>query len=332
MYPKFATKIECLESFIGIRSHCATDKDYAFYLEDIEGVDIKALAAMAKASDMTGEAFGKFLVNSAAREMMGDIELLLNNGYRMKEVIQDTCSTCSLAAIYTANTGIVIKSNTISRFGIMRITKMSILVNRTGELQFKIDDGVDPKTFTANFVAGVVMPVVLEYTTTQQEVRVTFVDITVGLGKVQCQTQTSCGCGSSSAGQPVTLSGLSAGIATTNQYGFLPCMQVTCSYDTLICRMAKTTPNIFGLTLLYKTGEKYFLHKAASERNNATVSFNEEEKSELVRNYGRLYWAKMNGGTDRRGVKNVLNNYLKDCRSDKCIICENKIGTSYVTG
>lgn len=334
MYPKSTIdKVKCLESLVGIRTLCSYDTEYPFFIEDIEGVDVSNLAKLAKGSNLSGEDFGKQLINSAARELIADIELLMSNGYSMKAVAGDMCSACSLLPTYTANTMEVVKSNITSRYQMLQITKVTILVNVTGEKTFIIDDGVTQKEYTATFEAGVNMPIGLDYITDQKSVELYFQDATVGLGRISCAlTDGGCGCGSSAKKDyPFTFSGKISGTATSNQYGFLVCAAVTCSYDALICNLIKLTPNVFGQTLSLKVGEKYYLHKSASGRNNETASFNEEEKSVFVRNYSSLYAARLYGKSDRQSVRNIISNYLKT-NKDKCVTCDANIMTASVTG
>lgn len=326
-------KTECLESLIGIRTGCTVDKEYPFFIEDIEGVDVPKLSKLAKASNLNGKDFAKQLINSASRELLADIELMLNDGYQLKAVAGDMCSNCNLLPTYTVNSGIVIKPNMISRFKNIHITRLSILINRSGAQNFILDDGITPKLYTANFTAGMVVPVNMNYWTGEKSVKLTFEDPTIGLGRVSCSTESGCGCGGSkTAVYPFTFSGVLNGNEVSTQYGFLACAAITCSYDSLVCNLIKLTPNVFGQTLMFKVGEKYYLHKAASDRNNEAASFNEEEKSEFVRNYGALYSARMYGKSDRQAVRNLINDYLKNNKNDSCITCESKMHTAYVTG
>lgn len=335
MYPQSSfDTVSCLERLLGIRSACSIDSKFPFFVEDIEGVDIKALAAIAKGSDLKGEDTGQFLINSAAREMMSDIETLLNNGFRMKEIVGDMCSTCSLLPSYTANSGIIVKSNVASRFKTLAIKKLTILCNFTGPKQITIDDGVTPVYYTPTFIAGTLATINIDYVTDQKQVKIFFTDNTVGLGKVSCSVNSGCGCGkSATSDNPASITGLLGGVESSTQYGFIPCIGVGCSYEQMVCGMISQTPNTFGLALAFKFGEKYFLHKNNSNRNNEVVSYDDgEQKDEVFRNYGKLYWAKMQGGANRPGIKNIINDYLAKNKSDKCVICDSKIFVSYATG
>lgn len=333
MLPKSTLdKVECLESLVGVRTGCTVTENYPFWIEDIEGVDVDKLAKLAKGSNGTGKDFGQQLINSSARELLGDIELLMNNGYSMKNIAGDMCSSCTLLPTYVTGGGITITSNINSRFRNLQITKLTMLTNVTGPRVFILDDGITQTEKTVQLTAGMNVPVKLNYITSEPKVKVYFQDSSVGVGRVSCATNSDCGCGSSSkATLPLIFSGLLNGSEVTGQYGFLACAAVTCSYDALVCNMIKLTPNVFGQTLLYKIGEKYYLHKSASERNNEAASYNEEEKSVFVRNYGALYATRLYGKGDRRAVKNIINDYLKQ-NKDTCVTCHAKIMTAGATG
>lgn len=334
MFPTtFIDKTECLQSLVGIRTTCTVDEQHPFWIEDIEGVDVKKLSGLAKSSNPTGKDFANQLINNAARQMLGDVELLLNNGYKLNNIVGDMCSTCTLLPTYVVNTGIVVKSAIATNFQILRLSKLTILANVTGEKQLTIDDGVTPRYYSVELTAGMLVPVLLNYSTTAKSFKIFFTDPTVPLGQIVCTTPTSCGCGgSSTSNAPVNIRGLSAGIETSKQYGFLPCVAVDCSYDLLVCNLLNQAPNIFGLTLLYKVGELYYDNKKVLSRNNDELAFNDDEQGEQKKNYARLYWAKMKGTGDMGGIKNIVNDYLKTYRADKCVICESKIKTAYVTG
>lgn len=336
MYPKVEglDKINCLTNLVRVRSACSPGtKPPAFWAEDLEGWDLKRFARMAKSSSMSGEHYAGFLIGSAAREMMGDIELLFNNGFRLQNVLGEACSKCSLLKTYTANTGIVIKQASASSYSVMRLTQLQILTNVTGTETFVVTDGENEETFEVDLEAGVVTTALMNYSTSKRTIKIYFQDPLIGLGLVSCPTSSSCGCGGSTTSHiPFSVTGLSAGNEVSNQYGFIPCVSISCSYDALICSMVNDAPNIFGLALLYKLGEKVTISKSQAERNNETVSFNAEQEEELVRNYGQLYWAKMKGAKTGIGIANIISQFLQNKRADKCVSCEAKTYTAYATG
>lgn len=334
MNPKtYTDKTVCLQELVGIRTACEVDTDYPFWLEDIEGVDVKKLSSIAGPSNLTGKDFGRQLINSAAREMMGNLQLLVNNGYRMNDIFGSVCSSCSFLPTYLADTGIKIKSIVNSPYQVLRISSLKILANVTGAKNIVIDDGVLPVVLEVDLTSGVIMPVKLNYTTKERTVSIYFQDDTVPGGAIVCSKNSSCGCsGSSANSSPINVTGLLGGVDNSTQYGFLPCVTIECSIDALICSMIRSLENTFGLALLYKIAEKYYANRELSERNNESVSFNGEPQEEQGRNYGRLYWTTMNGTKTNRGIKNLINDFLRTQKKDSCVICDSKIMTASVTG
>jgi hypothetical protein len=335
MFPKtFIDKVECLQSLMGVRTQCAVDAQYPFWIEDIEGIDVTKLGGMAKGSNPSGKDFANQLINNGARQMLADIETLINSGFKLNNIVGDMCSSCSLLPNYSTNAGIVVKPAVATKFGIMRISKLIVLANVSGVKQIKIDDGLSPRYFSVTLVAGVEMPVEIpNYSTMQGSVKISFTDTTIPVGTVLCATSSSCGCGGSkTSNNPINIVGLKNGTETTTQYGFLPCVALDCSYESLVCNLIKQTPNIFGLALLYKVGELYYDNKKVSDRNNDAIAFNDDEGGEQKKNYARLYWAKVKGTSGVAGLNKIISDYLRTKRADKCIVCEAMVKAGSVTG
>lgn len=336
IYPKNPAldSVNCLASLVGVRSSCSPGEQRHIWLEDIEGLDVQKLAKIAKGANFKGENLGRWIIDSAAREMMGDIELLLNNGYSMKSMVGAICSSCTFLSTYAANTGVIVKTAVASSFQQLVIDKLEILANVTGSKQFCIDDGVEPKFWTVDLVAGVQQPVNLIYRTFEKKVKIYFTDATVPLGLISCPTNSGCGCGKTSADAtaPVVIKGLLAGNEAVSQYGFIVCAGVACSYDTMVCSMINKTPRIFALVLHYKIGDKYLITKNQSDRNNDIASYNDDQDVEIQKNYGQLYWAKLKGTGNMKGLKNIINDYLKTISYDQCVECQTKIYSASAVG
>jgi len=325
-------KTECLESLIGIRTGCSVDERKPFWIEDVEGVDIEILAKLARGTNGNGKDFGQQLINSAAREFLGDVELLINNGYGLKEIATDMCSSNTLLTSYTPNAGIIVKSNIYSRFQRLQITRLQVLTNVTGQRVLRFDDGFATTDYTVDLIAGQIMPMDLNYITDRTQVTIKFTDPSVGVAKVSINKTGGCGCSGGVKAEDVLFEGIVGSTVSSSQYGFLPCAAITCSYDHLICNMVKMTPNIFGLALLCKVGEKFYLHKWSSERNNDVAAFNGEDGQERIRNYGALYASKLYGKSDRKAVKHVISDYLKKNSKDCCVICNSKSRIASIAG
>lgn len=337
MLPHNATldKTNCLASLIGVRTSLTEftgDRVPPFFIEDLEGFDLTRLAQLAVAVNPTGQDLAESVIASAAREMMGDIETLITNGYSLQNVLATQCSACTLTPVYTTNAGIVVKAAVPSSYRTLQITNLNILTNVDGVRNVVISDGVTPKSFSVTLQAGVIMPVKLFYETFQPAVRIYFEDPTVGVGRITCPVNSSCGCGSAQPSSTISVAGLMAGVETAVQYGFVPCASIGCSYDALVCSLIHHMPNIFGLALMYKVGEKLTIIKSQSHRQNETASFVDDGGGEVTKNYGQLYWAKMQGTAKMPGIKTKISGFLARQRGDRCIVCDSKFYTAGVTG
>lgn len=329
-----AERTNCLSSLIGVLSDPCVDPTSAppFYVEQIDGVDIDKLRSIASSSDLSGKAYAERLIRSSTMEMMGDLELLINNGYNLVETVGEVCSNCDFTEVYIPGGGIKIYNAGLSAYGQIRITLLKVKANVTGDHVLRIDDGVGTVDYNISLVAGVVMPLNLNYTSQQKTVKVGLVDQTVGLAQISCPVKTSCGCGLGTTTTLIKYSGTIGGMDATNQYGFIGCANVGCSNDILMCELIRQAPNLFGLTLLYKVGEKINNGTKLTLRTGRVAVQSDEIKDTEIFRYMSLYRKRMYGTTQERGIRNVVNEYLQKRSGDNCIQCVSNYKTGYVTG
>lgn len=330
-----AERSNCLSSLIGVLSDPCVDPLSAppFYVEQIDGVDIAKLTQLATSSDLSGKAYAERLIKAATMEMMGDLELLINNGYSLQETVGEVCSNCEFTDIYVPGGGIKIFNAGLSAYSQIRITNLKVKANATGDHVLRIDDGVTQKNYPITLQAGIIMPLVLDYVTQQKTVKVGIVDQTVGLAQISCPVKTSCGCGLSSTAQSIIrYTGTIGGMDASQQYGFIGCANIGCSNDILTCELIRQAPNLFGLTLLYKVGEKINNGSKLTLRNNRVAAQSDDIKDTETFRYMGLYRKRMYGTTNERGIRNVVNEYLQKRSGDSCIKCGGLVKTGYATG
>lgn len=330
---KTLDKINCLESLVGIRSECK-DIVYPFYLEDLEGVDIKSLASLATVNSPSGVSFGKDIINRAAREMMADIDLLIQNGFSLQDTFGSLCGACDYVLLYQTNAGIKVTNTIVSNYSLMQISRIEMLTNFTGNAVLVIDDSITPVQYDVVLQNGVIVPANLSYQTDQKKVNIYFTNAAIGLANISCKTASGCGCGGASnraAKDTIRYSGLLAGMDTTTQYGFKVCANIVCSSDLMVCELMKQMPNIFGITLLYKAGQKYYSDARNSTRNNRVAGQDNEQKELMSDYFARLYNKNMTGTKQTKSIRTTINNYLKQ-RTDKCIICDGLTKIGYAAG
>ncbi len=328
---KACDSLNCLQSLVGIRSECENDDCFDYYVEDIEGVDMQKLAEIATAHSPSGVEVARDLIRTASTEMLGDIELLLGAGYSMQDTFGALCSSCDFVTLYTNGGGVLVQNVIASKYSILRISRIDVLTNFTGTGTLRIDDNKTVIDYDVELVAGEISPVILDYSTQETSAKIYFVDQTIPTALVRCARSSSCGCGgnrNNNALDTVRYSGLLLGATSTNQYGFKVCASISCSSDLLTCDLMQQTPRIFGLTLLYKVGQKFYSQTQLSNRlNQWTNKENSEDKIDMKAYYEGLYKKRLNGTAGNKGVATVVNQYLRN-RTDRCVSCEgaSKIG------
>ncbi len=331
---KSSDKFTCLSSLVSVRADCNNETGTDHYIEDIEGLNIAKLARVANIQNPSGRNLGADLINRGARAMMGDIELLIANGYSLTDAFGVLCSICNFNTNYVPGGGVKVFNAISTRYGIIKISKVEVLANFTGLTNFVIDDGVTPVMYPINLVSGAIATGNIAYETNQKTVRVYMQDNTIPMGMINCPTSSDCGCGSRgsrSAVQPIRYSGIVGSVDTPSQYGFKICATVSCSYEYLLCDLVKQTPNIFALTLLYKIGQIYYIEADLSERNNRTAGGDEERKRDMAAYYQKNYNTRLQGTKETKGIRQIISTYLGRI-NDKCVLCDGLTKIAYATG
>lgn len=326
----------CLSNLVSLRAACVEGDCTPYFVEDLAGIDLTFLANSASPSGISGAQYATNLINTASRIMLGDLEMILTSGYSLVEAFGETCSSCVYLNTFVAGGGVIVKNIVGSKFSELTISKVEINCNAEfGTAQNLVfNDGKTIKMFP--FTAqgtNVVTPVILAYKTTEQSVKVYLENEAITLAAVDCGTTKGCGCGSTGVAKDIVInySGLLLGMETTQQYGFKICASVGCSSDLLTCKLIETTPNIFGLTLLYKIGALAYSNAPLSIRNNRTTGFDDVKQQDMADYYESLYQQRLTGNTKVKGLKLVVVAYLNR-NKDRCISCDSVYKISYATG
>lgn len=334
---KICDSVTCLEKLVTVRADCKNSTCSDFYIEDLEGIDIDKLAQMAGLQQVSGVELAKDLIHAASLEMLGDIELLIGQGFSLTPTFGELCSECDFIQLYQPAGGIQIQNTINSGFSYLLINSLDILTNYTGSAVLVISDGKTSQEFTVQLEAGVIAPVLLNYTTQQKIVSIYFQDTTIQTAQVQCvRTSSGCGCGgakNTAAMTSIRYSGYANSIASKTQYGFKACASVQCSSDALVCDLIQRMPKIFGLTLLYKVGQKtYSSSRMAVDRITPFTSENQDEKKrDMVLYYENLYKTRLNGKGVTKGISSIINGFLRQ-RIDKCVTCDANSLRGWATG
>lgn len=324
------TPESCFANLVGVKSLCAeSDPVPILYLDDVEGIDIIKLAQVANETSESGKKFAQDIIDSAIRLFLSDIEGLFPVNYSLNRQLGNSCSTATFSGFYVTGSqyGSIIQLTGLSKYSLLKITKMDIQVGDSGTYDFVVDDGTTQQTFsTGPLTGGVRATVPVNFSTTASQVKIYFTDPNVRVSQL---TQPSSGCGCSGGNgvlnsndltKNLLFSGLQNGVIQSVQYGFVPCLEITCSWDSLICNLITAAPKLIALTLLYKVAHKYFLSSDLGTRNNRVVGYDKDEKVAMASKFDGLYRKYLNS-EGVTGVRQLINQQLQYSR-DICILCD----------
>lgn len=328
--------MECLTSLVNIKELCTENATQPlFWLDDIEGIDRVSLAQLTKQSTPSGKQFGIDIIEAASRFLIADIETLVPKGYTIKTSLNSFCNTCTYTGLSSGSTltGIVIKNLSTTKNGYLSLDSLKVMVQSTGLYTIVLDDAIEPKQIEHEFTAGVEVIITnINFKTSAKSIKIYFLEPDVLVTALNCPTTKNCGCsGSTVQSKDLQVKGLLAGAEFTTQYGFIPCASIICSMDSVMCSIINQQPRLFAVTLLYRAAARYFSEFPVTQRNNRNASFNEDEKLSLADRYIALYYERLNGSSQVKGIADNMAMALNNL-NDVCVECKRGTGVAWATG
>lgn len=328
--------MECLTQLVGIRELCTQNAvQPLFFLDDAESIDRISLAQITKQSQASGLAFGKEIIEAASRFLMADIETLVPKGYSVKSSLNSFCNTCTYTGLSSgsAQTGVIVKNISTSRNAFLSIDSLKVMTASSGSFTIVLDDGIDPKQIEHDFTAGTEVVITnISFKTSAKSVKIYFLESGVLVTALNCPTTKSCGCsGSQKESKDLSVKGLLSGAEFATQYGFIPCASVVCSLDNVLCAIINQQPKLFALALFYRSTARYFSEFQVTQRNNRNASFDEDEKLSLADRYMALYYERLNGSSDVKGIADNMAAALNNL-NDVCVECKRQTSTAWAIG
>ena len=328
--------MDCLTNLVGIKELCSTNGvQPLFWLDDAEGLDRTSLAQLAKQSVPSGLVFGNQIIESASRFLMADIETLVPKGYSVKSSLNSFCNACTYTGLSSGSafTGVVVKNISSSKNALLSIDTLKVMIGSTGNFTIVLDDGILPKVINKDFTAGIESLITnINFKTSAKSVKIYFDESGVLVSALNCPITKSCGCsGSSATNKDLSVKGLLNGAEFTTQYGFIPCASIVCSLDNVICSIINQQPKLFALALFYRSTARYFSEFQATQRNNRNASNDQDEKLALADRYMALYYERLNGSGNVKGIADNMAAALNNL-NDVCIECKRVTGTSWAIG
>lgn len=328
--------MECLENLVGLKELCTTDTITPyFWLDDAEGLSRESIAALAKPSNGSGKAFANDIIEGASRFLIADIETLIPKGYSIKSSLNSFCNTCTYTSLNSTSdkTGVVVKNLSTSKNTYLSIDSLKVMIAATGDYTIVLDDGLVPKAIAATFTSGVEKIITnINFKTSATSVKIYFLESGVPVTALNCPTTRSCGCsGSTQQSKDLSVKGLLSDAEFTTQYGFIPCASVVCSLDNVLCSIVNQQPRLFALALYYRSVARLFSEVAVTERNNVFASFSKEQKDALATQYFELYYERLRGSGNVKGIADNMAAALNNLK-DECVDCARGTTIAWAVG
>jgi hypothetical protein len=253
------------------------------------------------------------------------------NNYSINRAVDTSCSTCVFNSLNSSGkNGIIIKNITGSAASITTIDKLRISTNSTGLEAIIFDDLVSQVLYPITLTGGEQMLTIPNYKTAEKAIYIYFQNQNVSVNAITCAASSGCGCnGTAKTNLPknYAIAGLSNGVESSVQYGFLPCITTTCNFDYLICNLAKQNKNLVSYAMALSVHIDYLDRQMTSERlNKKTLNIG----IDTIASYRDMQMAKFEeviygrldgyGKTQRAGIKDIINDTLVG-KIDSCVLC-----------
>ncbi len=330
--------MECLNNLVGLKDLCGSSPSPTplFWLDDAEGIDQNALAQLAKASNGSGKAFGAQIIESSARILLTDIESLVPKGYSIKTALNSFCNVCTYTSLTSTqdSTGVVVRNISTSKNAYLSLDSLRVMISVTGLRTVVLDDGITTKGIAHNFTSGVETQIInINYKTTSKYIKIKFLESGVPVNALSCPLKSGCGCsgGNKANSKDITVKGLLNDAEYTTQYGFIPCATIVCSMDNVLCTIVNQQPRLFALALFYRSVARYFAEFPVTQRGNRNASFDKDDKSDLNQKYMELYYERLRGSDNVKGISDNMAAALNSIKDD-CVECARGTGVAWAIG
>jgi len=330
--------IECLSDLVGLKELCEDGSTTPlFYLDDAEGIDRVALSQLAKPSNGSGKAFAQDIIDGSARILMADIESLVPKGYTIKTSLNSFCNVYTYTALAStsAKTGVIIKNISTSKNAFLSLDSLKVMIGADGNYTIVLDDGISPKILNYDFVSGSEKQIInINFKTESKYIKIYFLEAGVPVSALNCPVSSGCGCSGgrkADASTDITVKGLLNDVEFTTQYGFIPCATIVCKLDNILCSVINQQPRLFALALFYRSVARYYSEFPVTQRGNRNASFNGEEKMSLSEHYMELYYERLRGSDQVKGISDNMAAALNSVVDD-CVTCQRLTSTAWAVG
>lgn len=333
----------CFADVLSIKDICeCVNCTENFYLHDFVPV-IKSIWFDDLASEdyQTGYNLARVLLNNAANTVYADITRAIPQSVNINNSIWSHCNDCTFTEIYQQRGGITITNNIASSITKMSLGVVQIKTNYTGTTDILVIDKntsdilhTVPITLTAGAITQINLSN-LELNTNAVTLRLS--NGSIGVSTLLCKQSGGCGSCGKKSNKPAWVNYLGElnGVASSTQYGFIPCVTVVCNQEDLVCAVVKNRKSIVARAMAYQVGIELFSLLLMNNNNrgealNVNKEVAESNINTLMGKYEELIFGSKasNGHNGTNGLVQLLEmQKMLLGREDNCVIC---VGNRFV--
>lgn len=273
----------CLENYIGVR--CFTTSKSGFWINDLEGLNLRYASDIADSDHISGLEFLKSKIEFATSLVLSEISAYSLPYFRINSII-DTIDvgkfTTTFLPVMNADRGVRLKTKN-SRLIRIRVNSINVKIQQPNFTHsVEITDGLNTTSFPFTTDANGDAELFIDYLSTTNDMLITMNDTNINVN--DSDVKEGCGCSSKSS-QYLNAYGWNGANNSNSTYGLQVKANSECSIDELGCILA---PKL-SLPILYKSGLEIIKEAITSDRLNSMTLLDSEKTEFLFDMFSKEY-------------------------------------------
>lgn len=310
MYPN------CLKDWIGVK--CLTTSRSGFYINDLEGLNLRYAADIVDSDYISGLEFLKSKIDFSTSLVLQDILAYAMPYYRINSIIDEIkvgeFNNQNVAPVaLDRGVRLQIRNTRLSR---LRVNTINIKIQQTNFAHsVEIVDGINSYSYPFTTDANGEAQIQPDYLSTSNIIYITMNDTNINVNKSDVKTNCSC---STKSSQYIVANGWNGSTMTNSTYGLQVYANAECNVDEIGCMLTSK----LTFPILYRTGLEIAKEAATTDRLNSITLLDSEKVDFLLNSFKMEYDKHMKLLID--SIPQLLKR-IDDC----CIVCNQ---SRYVQG
>ena len=306
----------CLENWIGVK--CLTPSKSGFYINDLEGLNLRYAADIVDSDHISGLEFLKSKIQFATALVLEDVKRYAMPYYRINSIVDELkIGEWDTAFLVPAplDRGVKITARN-SRLLRVRVNSIKIKIQQTNLTHsVEITDGTISTSYPFTTDANGEAEVFPDYFSNGNVVYITMNDTAINVN--DSDVKTGCGCQSKSSNY-LTGVGWNGTNNANSTYGLIVQANAECSLDEIGCILASQ----LTFPILYRAGLEIAKEAITTDRLNSITLLDTDKGNFLLNSFQAEFDKYMKNLVD--GLPNLMKR-IDDC----CIVCNQ---SRYVQG